>query len=1565
MIERIIRRPILVAMIIIGLCLLGVVSYTKLPVELIPYTELPMLVVQVSTALDADPDYVEKHAIIPLESAIAGLEDIESIESYIDRRRAIIFVYYHQNSDAKYAYLKLQERVESARSLLGDDFYASVLKIDTEQLSNQFMSLQARGEGDLDQIREVVDEEITEELEKIDGIASVAVYGGRQHSIEVVLDEGALRSHNITASQVSSKISGGTADRQYLGQAIEGNKQYFVNLTADYTAVPALEDIVIKEEGPVLLKHVATIIDGGAEEETISRVNGMESISISLVRDQQANLLSLSRETRREIEHLNKKVAATGVELVIQSDSAEEIEENIEVIKMLALIGGLLAVVVLWLFLRNLPLVLVVAASIPISVLISLNFFYAFDITINTLTLVGIAIAIGMLIDNSVVVLENIHRKVAHGNTPYRAVVDGTHEVWRAVSAATLTTVCVFVPFIFSNSFLVKTLGRHVGISIISTLLVSLGVAFVLIPPATYYFLSRKKGRVESFNVISQKNRLQQIYTLLLKSCLRFPARTLIVSVVVFFASVLICLAVSINVPEEVELDEFNLYATMPSGTTLATADEQVKEMDQRLSDIAELKERRANIEEDNIVFTFELKEDYEDIARRNLSEVKDEVLEKLSNAYPLIDFTYEEPASDVRFRGGGGGGQGMRGFTRLLGIGTSEESVVIRGQDLGMLRSIAEDVRYNLDNLETIKSTQLSVTEHDPGIDLLLDQSAMRHFNVGSANIIAELSGFQSEVSSGVTLKRGTDEIDIILKKNELEDKTSDDLRELEVAGGDGGTVPIVQLARFLYTSGTSNINRVNQEKEVSVVYRFEDDVESSKPLLENARLTVDEIAAGISPPSGVAIEVVHDETDLSEFYFLIFAAVILIYMILASVFESLATPLVIMFTIPLATIGALWGLILTGNSILNANSIIGLFILLGVVVNNGIILIDYSRLLRRQRMRPGRALITAGQARIRPILITAITTVLAMLPLAMGKAEYVAKIGAPFAIVVIGGLSFGTLFTLLLIPTVSFGTDNAMAWWRQLSGRNKAIQTAVLIIGVFLIYKNIDSFLWQMVDLIALLAVIPAFTYFTQTSLRRSRRAIIPTGDSITITIRNVVKVYDDFSRFVREWRKGERQHQHGSPDEPVKNRDLLLTRMWQLPLYVFLFYFTYLYLESGFWIFVFSVVFYIYSLNLWRPLLLTSGISTGKWRWPRTRRWLYKLIFWLGPLLNLIWFKLTWSGLALVIVLGFAWYLAALTYNTSSRLYRKRIDINRLTGRFVRIRKFFYRLVKATPLIGKRRVPFVALNQVSMEIGSGMFGLVGPNGAGKTTLMRVICGILPPARGTVKINGIDLVKQREELQSLIGYLPQEFGTYENMTAYQFLDYQALLKGQWNDRQRRETVEKAIHSVHLEDSRNTKIKSFSGGMKQRVGIAQTLLHLPRIMVVDEPTAGLDPRERIRFRNLLSELARDRVVIFSTHIIEDISSSCSRLAVLDDGAVKFLGSPREMVELTRGYVWQAQIAREQFEKVRNNLRIVHHMRDGDLIRVRVLASKQPLTEAIEVTPTLEDSYLWLLNQQG
>jgi len=278
-------------------------------------------------------------------------------------------------------------------------------------------------------------------------------------------------------------------------------------------------------------------------------------------------------------------------------------------------------------------------------------------------------------------------------------------------------------------------------------------------------------------------------------------------------------------------------------------------------------------------------------------------------------------------------------------------------------------------------------------------------------------------------------------------------------------------------------------------------------------------------------------------------------------------------------------------------------------------------------------------------------------------------------------------------------------------------------------------------------------------------------------------------------------------------------------------------------------------------------------------------------------------------------------------------------------------------------KREKLFSDLN-LSLTPG-GICGLLGKNGAGKTTLMRIICGILEQSYGKVWINGLDTQLKREELQGLIGYLPQEFGSYENMTANEYLYYQAMLKNIIDAKIREERVTYVLKAVHMEERRNDKIGSYSGGMKQRMGIAQILLHLPRILVVDEPTAGLDPRERIRFRNLLVELSRERIVIFSTHIIEDISSSCNQVAVLNKGLLRYLGKPIDMTKEAEGHVWQFNIPIKEFSTIVENNLVVHHMSEGESVRVRVISENKPWETAVNATPNLEDAYLWLLRRKG
>lgn len=1556
-------------MLFIALSLLGYVSYKQLPVELLPNAELPMLFVQVSSQQDMDPQYVESEVIIPLEGAISSIGGVDKIQSNIDSRQSNIQVDFKNTVNFKITSLRLQEKVNELAATFPEGFTVQLQKVDVSQLANNFMVLQVRGSGGIDRVRNIVDKEIRSDLENIDGVASVNVYGGREKAIEIRLNPEACRALDLTPSKISSLLTQNTQDKAFVGFVDEPDSKYFIHVNSLYTAVSDLENIVVAP-GPVLLKDVGTVFFDLKEETSFSRVNGKDAVSVALTNDSQANLIDLSHRATEAIDKLNKKLEHLDVEVVVQENTAETMENNIDQIINLALIGGLLAVLILWLFLKNLRLVFFIALSIPISVYTAFNFFYAFGITINSLTLVGMALAIGMLLDNSVVVLENIYRLSGTGATPERSVTQGTREVWRSIVAATLTTVTVFLPFVFSDNFMIKLIGHHIGVSIISTLTISLFVALLFIPMATYTLLRKKTGQSVFYEKVSIVQRPVQIYLVFLKTCMRNSGVTIIGAIILLFATLILSITLNVQQMKDVDSDRFNIYATMQTGSTLDNTDKVVKVMEERLTDFPEMKDLICRIRETDAVLTLVLKDDYTKIGKRKIADIKADVQSKLANIQGV------EISVNEAMGGGGGGSSAMSGlgsFMRLLGIGDNRERIVIKGSDFDVMQLVAEDFRYYLDEQEFIRNSNVSYNRRQPEIRLDFDPILLTSYDISRANISSGLAALNSEYSSGSSFKVGEDTYDIIIRNDVPEaeeeeeetwkkDKTIDDLRAVQIQNAAGGLHNLQELASINYGRGRSRIMRVNQDKQIEVFYNFSKDVESSKDLLEGYRSDIDQLVAGYNLPAGVAVEVFHEEDQFADFKFLIVAAFILIFMILASVFESLVTPFVLLFSIPLAAIGSLLALLLTGNSLLNANTLTGFLILLGVVVNNGIILIDYSNILRRQGYRRNRALMTAGLSRIRPILITSITTIVAMFPLAMGDAEYAGAIGAPFAITVIGGLAFSALLTLILIPTVCMGLENTLQWYRGLSPKIWILHLVLFLSGIACIWGYADGMLWQSIYLVLLVFGIPGVTYFAQTSLRRARSKVIDPGEEIHISVRNLVKIYDWPGRFSRQWNSGLHIRRHLGLGNEYRSLKDFVNVIWQFGMLLFGIYFTWFFIDNRLWIFLLSFAIYATILYLWRKIreYLYFRFAESK-----TVRYINRVIFWSIPPVILFMLFRKMDNTNLVGVVGLLWAFCIAVYISSQYLYEKEINIERIKGRMAGLRRSWFRMVKSIPLIGKQRKPFKALRGVSFEIRTGMFGLLGPNGAGKSTLMRVICGILEQSYGSIWINGLDTRIYREELQSLIGFLPQEFGTYENMSSWEFLDYQAILKGITDTALRNERLEYVLKAVHMYERKDDKIGSFSGGMKQRIGIALILLHLPRILVVDEPTAGLDPRERIRFRNLLVELSRDRIVIFSTHIIEDISSSCSQVVVINKGDLKYFGDPINMVDMAAGKVWQFHIGREEFEKVLDKTMVIHHIQDGDTIQVRYLSAVPPYEGAVQVEPNLEDAYLCLLKNMN
>ncbi len=1547
-------------MLFIGFSFMGYISYKKLPLELFPNVELPVLIVQVGAATDVDPKYMESQAIMPLEGAISTMEGLEEVNASANSRQGIIFISFKHGTNLKYSYLKLEQKISAIQSDLPEEFFVNIIKVDTDMLVRGFMDVQVLGSGGVDRVRNVTDQYIRDRLTNIDGIGNVEVFGGRQKTVEIIMNDAICEANGITPNTINNVLQQNSNKSAYVGQVQQDGQKLFVNVTAELENIKNIQSLVVSEKGPLLLSDVADVYFGVKEQNTLSRVNGKDAVSIRLSKDPQENLIAVSDRTVAVIDAINRDLKPLDVEIVVQSNTAETMNETIDQIQKLAIVGGLLAIFVLWVFLRRLKFILSIALAIPISVYTAFNFFYAYDISVNSLTLIGMALAIGMLLDNSVVVIENIYRHVAARKPAEEAVVTGTKEVARSVIAATLTTVTVFLPFIFSSNFLITLIGSHIGVSIISTLLVSLVVSLVLIPMLAHSVINRKgESEAPLIKNASIRQRIIQKYIVVLKACFRRPAFTIIGGIVLFFVSIGLSLLVSVSSLNEVESDELNMFVTMPQGSTLASTDIRVKNVEEQVMEVPVVEQVISQVSEGEAVLTVQLVEGFSDLDTIAIVDVKN-MLNNIADDNKDIEITLDqqEANSDGQARGPNPGDT----FERMLGIGSNSERILIKGQDFDLMQTIARDINTFVNNLQSIDRSFVNVSPQRPEAHIIFDQMTMSEYGITQENVMAGLNDFQPSFASNSTFISGDEEFEITIRTNNLQQQRAKDMRDLrsmDVVNNAGATHELSEFSSVIYSTGESSITRQNQEKQIEITYSFIEEVENSESLLEASRIEIDQIVNSINVPSGMVVEVIHDEALFDEFYFLITAAIIIILMILASVFESLYLPIVIMFSIPLSAIGAFLGLTFTGNSLLNANTLIGFLILIGVVVNNGIILIDYSRILRRRGFSKYRSLIVSGISRIRPILITSITTIVAMLPLALGESQYVVAIGQPFAVTVMGGLAFSTLLTLIYIPTMSAGLESALSWFRNLSTPIKIAQIVTMILLVFVIYTEIEGLIWQMIWIITAVLLVPGGTYFIMTSLKQANTKMVAADEAMHIEIQNLTKVYGRDKRWLREW-KGNRHLHEARGEEKITRKSVLENLIWQTALISFLVFFIYVFLDKAFWQLVFMVALHALLISITHEVIHLMG--------PKRRRlsgFIHNLVFWGFPIASSAFLYQDVVIKAFAVILIFLWVVGLILVRAAQRFATKPVDLKNMKGRFKWIRKLYFKMLLAIPFVGKKKEAFRALSGVSLNIEQGMFGLLGPNGAGKTTLMRILCGIMEQSYGKIWINGHDTAEKREELQGLIGYLPQAFGTYENMTPYQFLDYQAILRKITNKQAREERIQYVLKAVHMEEHQNKKIGSFSGGMKQRIGIAQILLHLPKILVVDEPTAGLDPLERIRFRNLLVELSRERIVVFSTHIIEDIASSCNNLAVLIKGNIEYMGSPSTMAELAKDKVWEFTLSPTEFEAVKSKYLIVHHMRDGESIRVKCLSAAQPREGAVQVRANLEDAYLWLMKSKN
>ncbi len=1552
-------RPVTTAMFFIGLAILGAISLDRLPVQIFPELVRPEVFVTV-TQQGYSPEQVERELVMPVEREVGKLEGIEAYESFSRQNNGGVRISYAPNTDMKFALLQLESRITRLQPLLPARTRVNIQRFDSSDLSASVMQIHVLGEGDINWLREFAEEKIRPELEAVDGVVNAQVLGGQRTAIEIIVDPLMLQAHQLSMSDVRNRINAFNTRRQYLGRVYDGDQAYAVSIQGQFTDLVQIRRVVIKPELPLHLGDIAKIRYGLQERTDLQRINGKAAVGIRIQKDDEANLIELAGELEDTIERVNGDLAYENIQLVISQNQAEIMNEALNFLKRAAVVGGLLGLFVLFLFLRNLRFVAVLLLAIPCSLLLTFNLMYMWDLSLNVLSMCGLALAVGMLMDNGIVVMENIFKHFEQGKSPKEAAKAGTDEVARAVVAATATTITVFLPVVFIQSDFQDIL-REFALSIAFPLLASLLVALTLVPALASKTLSLASRPPTGTGA------LIEMYTVCLKAGLRHRISVSLGIVGALVITLIISFFYMLQQDIRREESRFTVYISMPEGTTIEALDAVVGEIESAVRDLKGIDRFTTSISETQAsinVALLPLSERPDQISVDLIKENLEESFGEVQNAI----VSYEAIARTGRGGGGrgGGGGGGIRGTRQASGGfnlegGAPSEMAVIRGYDFTVLQMLADDLVYRLEELEEIdpNSVRADAERGASEVHVLPDEEIMfdRRLQVRQVlNAVSDANPRGARSNISFLTPEGT-EIPIDVRNVEDPEEEGEGiagLRQTPILGTGGTYIPLVEVSHVRRDQGRSMILRTDQSRRVIVSYRFAEEILQSQPLLEASRAYVQAVVSEMVLPEGYSIEMIEAEEE-TIYYWMMGIAALLIFMILASLFESLSAPVIILCTLPAAIIGSCWALILSGTGLTSQEApmaLLGLIVLSGIAVNNGIVLIDAIETLRRRGFRRERAVLTASRSRVRPVLMTSATTILGMLPLALiFGGDY--EIWPPFAIVVIGGLAVSTVSTLVFIPVVYMGIDQTKAWLTDIGWFGIVLGTTAAAGLTYWVDDYYQSLFWTYLLALPAWMLCMGVIWIVQRIYRARMASLAEIGNIEHLEIRNLTKIYGAPGRFKHEWDRFKRRHQRllERGQVLVDKKAIRDSLWWKLPLLALLIYLE-TYFEQGAWIFLAGLAIWglIHHLVLCAAALRDFQIEN---------RWISQIARLILPLVFIAFIHWRLELISLTIATSAIYLLYRIIGFLANRVAKGRVDPEHIPGKLGPVKGIVYRGAAAIPLIGVPRPQFQALGGVSLDIPRGMFGLLGPNGAGKTTLMRIVCRVLSSNYGSVLANGKIPLTHRN-MQGVIGYLPQHFGLYLHMSAYNYLEYRALLEGFKDGVARRKRVQECLEQVNLWDRRDDLIGSFSGGMKQRVGIAQTLLHLPQIIVVDEPTAGLDPLERIRFRNLLARFSQEKIIIFSTHIVEDISGSCNRLAVLNHGKLLYTGTPIEMRDLARDKVWEALLPDPRFEALERDLDMITHVRVPDGIRVRFLAT-DPISEARAVAPTLEDAYLYLL----
>lgn len=1005
-----VKKPVTITMMVLVVVLLGAISLTRLPIDLFPEFEVPVAIVS-TTYSGTGPEEMENLITRQIEGAVATVGNIDTVSSISSEGSSLVIAQFNFGVDMDNAALEMREKVDLVKGFLPEDAEEPmVLKIDPNAMP--IIQIALTSSGDLARLQELAEDTFSQRFERLDGVASVDISGGYSREIEVRVSEGQLSGMDLSINQLSQLI--GASNLNYPGgNVMKGDQELSIRVTGEFASVEEIRSMPITlSTGDVIrLGDIAEVELVNRELNTIARTNGRESINMSIQKQSGRNTVEVAEFIHDELEKLQRDYPEIGFQVVM--DNSLYIIQAINTVAKNAIFGSILAVVILYIFLKNLRTTTIIGISIPISLIASFILLYFNGITLNIMTLGGLAMAVGMLVDSAIVVLENIFRFRTEGMSKYDAAIKGASEVGMAITASTLTTIAVFIPIVFVEGF-VGTIFKDFALTVTLSLAASLVVSLTLIPMLSSKILSvtENTGKKRKFEKLynwfdNSYEKLENKYKDLLEKGIENRKKTTLVAVVVFVLSIASIAVVGMEFLPATDEGMISIDIRLPLGASLDKVDALSTEVEEVIFDIPEIESMAANVGAGGFMMGSGMG------GTSNSSNIS-------LMLYPLSerDRSTSEVAEEIRTRVRDiPGAEISVNETSNMGMISSGTpiSISIKGPELDVLGTISNDFKEMIQSVSGTREVSTSVSDAVPLVQVAVNKEQAAAYGLTTAQVAA---GVRSS-SSGTTVsrfKQGGDEISIVIKPMEDVTESLNTFSHLQIASPTGANIPLSQIAEITIEKGPTAINRDNQERVVTVTSQIIDrDLNSIVQDIE-ARFQSYDMPEGYSYTIGGENEEMIDAfTQLAQALGL---AIILIYMVMAAQFESLIYPFIIMFTIPLAFSGGALGLFFTGRS-LGVTALIGVIILAGIVVNNGIVLIDYINTLRKVGMDRKEAILKAGPVRLRPILMTTLTTILGLIPIALGIGEG-AELMAPLGSVVIGGLTLSTVLTLVLVPAI-----------------------------------------------------------------------------------------------------------------------------------------------------------------------------------------------------------------------------------------------------------------------------------------------------------------------------------------------------------------------------------------------------------------------------------------------------------------------------------------------------------------------------------------------------------------